>query len=212
LRKEYQQDAAIVQGDDFGAGSRVAGAVQNRSIASIARYGISSKRECRFLQSIVMLLKPKTCLELGTSLGISTAYLASAVPNGIVYTFEGNATLCQIARKNWQSLGIENIALFQGNIDLLLKSKLEELPPLDFVVIDANHTKEALWHYYDTVAQHMSEGAAIYIDDIRWSWRMYEGWKKIVRSDRMTLSIEFMNSGLLIFKSGIPRQHYVLSY
>ncbi len=210
IRKRLQSSSEIVRGSDFGAGSVLEESVKNK-VAATARYGISSQKECLVKSQLLALSKKSVCLELGTSLGISTAYLSRTLPEGKIVTIEGNSALCQLAQNIWRELAMRNIELYEGNIDLVLQRVLDKFNHFDFVVMDANHTGGALIRYFNVLFPRLAQGAIVFVDDIRWSADMYRAWKEIVRDERVPLSVESLKFGLLIFKQGIPKQHYILS-
>ena len=80
LRRRLLNDKTVLQVDDFGAGSTLSSS-KERSISSITRNAAKSKKLSQLLFRIVHYYKPRTVLELGTSLGISSAYMAAAAPN-----------------------------------------------------------------------------------------------------------------------------------
>ncbi len=212
FRKIFLNDHTKIRGIDPGAGSRVTKSVHNNTIARTAKHGISSKKDCIFLSELVKLIQPETCIELGTSLGIATAYLAKSVRQGSVYTFEGNDTMAQKSKDLFHHLHCANVHLIKGNVDDTLPKRLAQLEAVDFAVIDANHTQSALLRYFDFLKVKMSGTGIMVVDDIRWSVDMYRGWKKIILDEAVTTSIEFLDKGVLIFKKHIQKQHYILSY
>ncbi|MCK5367796.1 MAG: class I SAM-dependent methyltransferase [Cyclobacteriaceae bacterium] len=212
IRKMLLKDHSIVGGQDFGAGTRIQKSSNKRTVASIAKYGISSRKDCIFLSELIKLFQPETCIELGTSLGIETAYLAKSVSIKSLYSFEGNEPLVLKAGQLMRQLDCGHAHIIQGDIDLELPRQLEKIGKLDLAIIDANHTKNAVLRYFSLLKGKMSPNGIIIIDDIRWSVGMYKAWKNIVREECVSLSIEFLNKGVLFFEIGIPKQHYVLSY
>jgi len=211
VRNDLKQSKLKIRGNDMGAGSLLAGSNGERTVASIARLGISSTDDCRFLAALVKQTKAKAIIELGTSLGIATGYISKAARQAVVYSMEGNEQLCDLAEHHWAQLGNPNIELIRGNIDQNLPAVLSKLKTIDFAVIDANHTGGALLNYFQQINEHLSEEGVIYIDDIKWSCEMYNAWREIVNRDHITLSMELRSSGLVINKAGINKQHYILS-
>jgi len=211
IRKAMLADKTRIIGIDYGAGSNYVSDTSRR-ISKIAKKGISSPKSCRLISCLARYQRPQTIIELGTSLGISTAYLSRATPKGKIFTFEGNTDLCDCAKLNWNILSCDNIELVAGDIDQTLAKILDKVPRVDFAIIDANHTKSALLDYYGMIKQRISTEGLIFIDDIRWSVEMYEGWLEITKDPAVKLSIEFLQNGLLFFKKGLSKQHYILSY
>ena len=74
-------------------------------------------------------------IELGTSLGMSTIYMAAARPDTVVYTIEGCPSVSEIARYNFSIAGLENINLLTGSFDEMLPVLKEQgvKPGLVFV-------------------------------------------------------------------------------
>lgn len=211
-RKSLLKDHSVLEKQDFGAGSRVLSESEEQTYSMIARYGISSLKECIFFSELAKIFQPKTCIELGTSLGVSTAYLAKSDSIDSLFSFEGNRTLAQKAVSFLNHQNCTNVQVIEGNIDDELPKVVKGIREIDFVVIDANHTQKALLTYFDLLKEKINHKGVMVIDDIRWSTDMYSGWKKLTKMEDVSLSIEFINQGVLIFEKGISKQHYVLSY
>jgi len=206
-RRVFQKDHAQITDDDMGAGSMVS---KVNTISSIAKYGISSEKDCLFLRKMAELCEAKICLELGTSLGIATSYLANAKNVDLVYTFEGKMQLVKKARQLFDDLHIKKIQIVEGDIDDELPAALDHIDHVDLAIIDANHQKKALLAYFNLLKAKVSSHGVIIIDDIRWSTDMYQGWLKLVKSNDVSLSMDFLNKGVLFFEKGIQKQHYIL--
>lgn len=209
FRQIYLRDHSLVCGSDFGAGSRLK---TKKTVATIARHGISSRKDCTFLYELARITQPQTCIELGTSLGIATAYLSKSVPVGKIYTFEGNEELVSRTHAMLGKLDCDNVEIIRGNIDSELPVFLDQIEEVDFALLDANHTFEALTHYFYLLKRKMSPGACMVIDDIRWSKGMHAAWQQIRADGRVSLSMEFLHKGVVIFDLPVSKQHYVLSY
>ena len=121
LRQKLLSDNRVLTIEDFGAGSRTA-ATKQRSVQQIAASALKSKKYAALLFRLVKHYRPKTILELGTSLGLTTAYLSLANPDASIVTVEGSKAIAHIAQENFKRLGLENIELQNGNFDELLSS------------------------------------------------------------------------------------------
>ena len=93
----------------------------------MAKSSLKPKKYAQLLYRIVNYYQPNTILELGTSFGITTAYLAAANKNATVYTLEGCATTAAIAKQNFNRLGLTNIKLTTGNFNQQLPLQLQKL-------------------------------------------------------------------------------------
>ena len=81
---------------------------------------------------MVQYYQPENILELGTSFGITTAYLACGNEGAKVYTCEGAKQIASIAEKNFTQLNIKNITLVQGDFVTTLPPLFAVPPPLFF--------------------------------------------------------------------------------
>ena len=76
-RKKLLRDETIIEVEDFGAGSAVM-KTNKRAVKDIAQSSLKPKKFSQLLFRMVQYYQPKTIIELGSSLGITTAYLAKA--------------------------------------------------------------------------------------------------------------------------------------
>src|SRR5688500_8689482 len=80
LRNRLLRDQTELNVLDLGAGSVVDNNDQRR-VSDIARFAAKPPRFAQLLFRMIRKYKPSTILELGTSLGITTSYMALAWPS-----------------------------------------------------------------------------------------------------------------------------------
>jgi predicted O-methyltransferase YrrM len=211
LRFELLNNPQMLDIQDFGAGSRIA-KNNRRSIAHIARYSNTSAKQGRLLFKLVNYFQPHTIVELGTSLGISTLYMAKAKKNARLYTFEGSENVAKIAEENFKKLQMPNIQIIKGNLDEILKPKLAKIPSLDFVFFDANHRLEPTLNYFENCLQKAHNQSVFVFDDIYWSKEMQIAWEKIKAHPKVSLTIDLFWLGLVFFQERPEKQHFVLKF
>ena len=139
-RKKLLRDKRVLSVQDFGAGS-VKGSQQQRSVDSIARNALKSKKLGQLLFRIAYHYRPTVMVELGTSLGISAAYLAMGNPSAKIITCEGAAAIAAVAIENFNALQLQQIETVTGNFDDTLPIVLNKISNLQLVFIDGNHRK-----------------------------------------------------------------------
>lgn len=202
-------DNTQIEVEDYGAGSRSASS-SKRTIASIASGVLQSDVHARVLASLAVHSKSHVILELGTSFGLTTAYLARANPSARVITIEGSAAVASIARHTFSLRGLNNAQLIQSKFDDALPELLAGLKQIDFVLIDGNHRYEPTLRYVEKLIPFMSDSGVIVIDDIHWSAGMDRAWNECVALDKVTLSMDFFDFGLLYLTKGRSKEHFVL--
>ncbi len=203
IRGELLRDKTEVSVEDFGVGG-----VGKRQVAKVAKVALKSSTEAQALFRLVNLVKAETVVELGTSLGVTTAYLALPNKGAKVWTFEGSKALLGIAKQNWKRLGIENIESVQGNIDETLVREAEKWGVVDFAFLDANHRKEATLRYFDVLAKHAGEKSIFAVDDIRYSREMWEAWEEIEKREDVSARMDRGTMGLVFFDKHFPKQTF----
>lgn len=212
LREKLLLNKTILTIEDFGAGSST-GAGKERSIASIAKNAAKPKKYGRLLFRLANFYQPKLILELGTSLGISTSYLAMGNPSAQVISFEGARAIADKALSNFASLGIGNITVVQGNFDTTLPKVLDIVQYPDLVFVDGNHRKEPTLRYFEWLISKMSDKSVIIFDDIHWSSEMEEAWKEICAHPAVLLSVDLFFIGLVFINPGFKvKQHFSIRF
>jgi len=207
LRAELLKDVSPISKEDPGAGSSIKG---TRRVKDIARHSLSSPEQCRILYRSVEFFKPKSFLEFGSCLGISTAYLALS-PCLEVTSMEGQPEICAIARKNIESLGLQadiKEGLFKDTLPIVLRS----MDSVDMAFIDGHHTEGATLDYYEMLKPYLTEDSILIFDDIHWSEGMERAWEALKRKDGVTLTIDLFWCGMLFFRKGLSGEHFKLRY
>jgi predicted O-methyltransferase YrrM len=151
-------------------------------------------------------------VELGTSLGVNTLYLAHATSDVGVWTFEGCSSIADIARKAFQDYGCANIKLIKGNIAVTLPSFLHKSAEIDFAFIDASHTYTSTMEYLSLLQPKLSGKAVVVIDDIYWSPDMTRAWKDITHRSTEIASIDIYQCGILLFANTFKAKGLKLAY
>ncbi len=213
IREQLKINQTELVLDDFGAGSRVH-ASYKRKIAQIASSSLKPKKFAQLLFRMVNFYQPANILELGTSLGITTAYLACANGNIPVVTMEGAKAVAAIAKTNFEQLQLKNIEIAEGNFDDTLPKILQQLKTqTDFAFIDGNHRKEPTISYFEQLLLKTSEHSILIFDDIHWSKEMEEAWQYIKEHSSVTLTIDLFYIGIVFFrKEQKIKQHFSIRF
>jgi predicted O-methyltransferase YrrM len=212
LRKLLLSDTRMLTIEDMGAGSRSA-RTNRRSIQQIATSSLKPPKFSQLLFRIADHYKTRNILELGTSLGITTAYLASASESGRVVTMEGAAEIAAVAKENFLKLKLNNITLVQGNFDDKLQQVITGMPAIDLCFIDGNHLHEPTLRYYRQLLPALHEYSILVFDDIHWSREMEQAWEDIREQPEVTLTIDLFFIGLVFFrKEHKEKQHFVIRF
>lgn len=192
---------------DFGTGLS-----RQRSIADIARKAVKSPKQAQLLFRIIRHYGHKNILELGTSLGISTMYMASVSTKCRCISLEGCPHTSAIAQQNFDRLRLNHIKLITCNIDEQLEDILTTYGQQDFIFIDANHRYEPLTRYFELCVNHIGDDSVIVVDDIYWSPEMETAWKAIKEHPRVKATIDIFHMGIVFFHPMLTKKHYKVHF
>jgi len=212
LRKLLLADTRTVAVKDLGAGSRVE-KTQSRLVKQIAHSSLKPARFSQLLFRMVDFYQPRIVLEMGTSLGVTTAYLAAAGNNARIITMEGAGEVAALAKKNFEKLQISNAEMLEGNFDDTLPGLLDREKRLDFVFIDGNHRYEPTVRYFHQLLPALHEYSILVFDDIHWSKEMEQAWNDICKHEAVNLTIDLFFIGLVFFrKENREKQHFSIRF
>ena len=210
LRHEALKDPTEINTGKFGAASK--SGLNVKSIKKIARNGNTPSRYSKLFMRLIRYFDTRNMLELGTSLGLNTLYLAAAGSDRQVFSFEGNTELSTRARKNFERARASNIRLIEGNIDDTLPAFLSEGIRPGFVYIDANHRFDPVIKYFQMLKYSRAEPAVFVLDDIHWSDEMDAAWNRIRIDPEVRADLDIGPMGIIIFKAGLPKISACLAF
>jgi predicted O-methyltransferase YrrM len=210
-RKIMLNDQRQINIEDFGSGS--VGRLSNRrKVSQVAKRSPVSLKYGLLLSKLASEFGGKGIIEFGTSLGISTMYLASSSPGSTVYSMEGSSELAEIARENLKSAGIGNCEVFTGEFDSVLPEVLGKCKTPGLVFIDGNHRKEPVLRYFSKIAEVSDSKSVIVIDDINYSPEMAEAWNEIKTAEKVSATIDLDRMGIVFFRERITPKNYIIRY
>lgn len=198
------RDTVTVQ--DFGAGSHKLKS-DKRNISDIASTSVSPASKCKILFQLVANYHCKNILELGSSLGISTAYIASAHSKARVVSLEGDINISNVATTVLDNLDITNVVIKTGPFSETLDEAIKGLGQIDLAFIDGNHRYEPTIDYFNKIVPFTHNDSIIVVDDIYWSEEMTRTWKEISNHTSATLVIDLYNMGIIFFKKELSREY-----
>ncbi|AMC09937.1 methyltransferase [Lutibacter profundi] len=191
---------------DFGSGSKVF-KNNKRKISDIAKIaGINNKKGLLLLR-LLNYFKPQNILEIGTSVGLSTAILSIGNPNATINTLEGCANTAAVAQDLFDTFKLKNINLYVGNFKDTL-TPITTKTKFDLIYFDGNHQKEATLQYFNLCLKTAHNNSIFIFDDINWSKEMQEAWLLIKNHPKVTVTIDTFFWGIVFFRKEQIKQHF----
>lgn len=211
LREKLLKDERFITITDLGAGSHINNNKQ-KQVKQLAKNALKTPKLAQLIYRLVNEHKPANIIELGTCLGLTTAYMAKAGGGAQLISIEGCPETASVAKENLNALSVKNAEIRTGDFDVLFPEVIEEVDKLDFVFIDGNHRKEATLNYFGWCLPKVHEGSVLIFDDIYWSKGMEEAWTEIKAHPQVTVSIDLFWIGIVYFKKGQVKEDFKVKF
>lgn len=212
LRNKLLQDKREIKIEDLGAGSRTS-TKKTRSVHQLARTAVKPKKYSQLLYRLMSHYKPQNVVELGTSLGITTSYLAAANPSANIITIEGSPAVAKIAGENFAQLQLNDIKQEVGNFDDILPSVIHQLSSIDLAYIDGNHRYKPTMNYFQKFLEKHHNDTIMIFDDIHWSAEMEKAWEEIKLHEAVRCTVDIFFLGFVFFRREFKaKQHFTVRF
>jgi predicted O-methyltransferase YrrM len=197
LRAELNASSRPITRTDFGAGNPDSTRTQeemrrgvevSETLRHLSQGASNPPFWCLLLFKLIRAMRPSSCVEMGTAVGISGAYQAAALKlngRGTLVTLEGAGSLADVANNTFQRLGLQTVEIVVGRFDDTLSTVLKRRQPVDYVFIDGHHDEQATLSYFEQIYPFLAEKALVVFDDIAWSDGMRKAWKAIAQDTRV---------------------------
>jgi predicted O-methyltransferase YrrM len=211
VRKRMISDKRSIAVRDLGSGSETT-KTNIRQVSDLAINSPVPKKFGVLLSNMAAEFGGQLIIELGTSLGISSMYMAATCSGAKVNTIEGCPAISEIAKENIREEGVKNIEVITGSFDEVLPVFINGNKKPGLVFIDGNHRKEPLIKYFSQISEISDSKTVIIIDDINYSREMGEAWNEIKRFEKVSLTVDINRMGIVFFREGINHHDYVIRY
>jgi caffeoyl-CoA O-methyltransferase len=126
----------------------------------------------RVLRALVMAASPTRVLEIGTAIGFSTLWMATALHDGArIDTIDPDRARTDRARRYWLRAGVTDKVRVVNEPALRVLPRLA--PGIEFAFIDA--IKAEYTAYLDALVPKMVQGGLIVVDNLLWGGRIAAG-------------------------------------
>jgi predicted O-methyltransferase YrrM len=155
---------------------------------------------------LVLLCEPVVVLEMGTNVGFSTAYIATALKavgkGGKIQTLDASPYKLRLAKRMHQELGLDNVDYTCGLFYDVLPTVLEAMgEKIDLAFVDGQHEYKPTFDFFEAISAKAARGSILLFDDIDgYSEEMDQVWMRIKKDDRVYSSTQFGNIGLVVLR------------
>lgn len=208
FRDRLQLDHSEFEFNEAGAG-RKGKILTSRRVSEIARHSLLHPSWAARLYRLARHSGAKRILELGTSLGVTTQYLASAGNEAQVITVEADAGSSEIAKRGFENNGFTNIALRNQTFSEFFE-RAESGEKFDLIYLDGDHRGENTLRYVRSLLELLPPKGILVMDDIHWSPEMSSAWAEVSSLPDFAFSLDLWKQGWLFRREMTEKQHFVV--
>jgi len=195
-RKRLLNNLDSIEVIDLGAGGKD-NSIKQKQISTIAKSALKPPKYSQLLYRFASIYNYRNIVELGTSLGVTTCYLAHIPHLESITTLEGAPQIAAFASQQFNLMKLQNVKVVTGNFDDTLSNVLKSNSNIDLVYIDGNHQKEPTLNYFNQILKYCNSNTCLIFDDIHWSAEMEEAWEEIKNDKRVKLTIDVFFLGFV---------------
>lgn len=193
LRKNLMSDERPLSSLPGGTGP------YDHQTISKAVHGSKNRINCLRLCHLAFISGDPVICELGTNLGISSAYLgigaASANSSTRIRTGDISGARISIAKEIHSKINLSNIDYFVGDFAESINDFL--VTPIGLCFVDALHTYDATIDNFKKLRPFVKAKGVMVFDDINWSEGMQHAWIDITKSEIFYSKAEIDGVGYL---------------
>lgn len=210
LRRNLMRDHRKIEVEQRTSRNHEALELKERRVCDVARRSSVPAKYGRLLMRLAEYTDADRVLELGTSIGLGTTYLARG-SSGTVTTVDSCASSLEVAKEGLKKTGLSDRVLVRhGKFDELLPSLMKVGEEWGIVVMDGEHNPNEVHDYFNQILPHLHKNSVVIIDDIYRSQSMTAAWDELCRRPEVRQSIDLFRFGLLFFRTQQLREHFRL--
>lgn len=181
-------------------------------ISSLLKQGSISPSYDQLLFRLSRYFHPKNILEIGTTIGLSTMYMAAPDSTCNVYTVEKDAGISSLARLNFKRAEFSNIKVLNENVSSPVVTDLIKTNQIDLYYFGRKASDEDVRCVLECTTNRYSSSTVIMISDIYKTKEREILWNEMKQIKGVRVCLELFFYGILIFNEDLQPQSYNLFY
>lgn len=166
----------------------------------------------QLIYRLVEELKPLNIIEYGSSLGISTAYLAKAAPQARIIHIDENKETASITAEILRKLNIQNVELHIGDLVASFPLFLKDIPQLDVVLIQSAKRRENILNNFKCCLPRLSNNSMMVFENIYQNKEMKEAWNEIKSHPEITVTLDLFQVGLVFIRRAQAKEDFTIRF
>jgi len=202
-RKELSINTSTIIANELTSGSKNF-SPKKKKISRIVK--ISNKRG-ELLMNLMKYFNPNNILEVGSSIGLSTAALSISAPNSKITTLETCKDTGNIAMEMFKKYNLKNIKLVIGEVESTLPKELKD-NVFDFICFNGN--KGTIIEYFESCLSCINNNSVLLFNNIHVNKKNEKAWGEIKNHPKVTVTIDTYLWGVVFFRKEQQKEHFTI--
>ena len=186
------------------------GKITQHTIGEITLHECHHRRYGALLFRLVTFFKASSVLNVGSSSGVMSFYLASPHSNCRCVALERRQELVAVAEDKAKQLGMENLHFYLGTgLDDIEKVLQGQPGGFDLIFIDTAYDPELTGKIMSLCLQHFREGSVLIMDGINRNKSMQQLWKAIKLKIKGGITLDLYALGIIFANHKMYKKNYI---
>jgi predicted O-methyltransferase YrrM len=151
-------------------------------------------------------------IEIGTSRGYGSMYLASGAPDSKIFSMEEKTEISLLTPGKNAQKQVENIEVLSGDYCNSIEKIIGNTGGLGMVHIADSLDSDKIVTILKLISANITKNTIISVTDIHLSARNESSWNRLRDHPSVSLSIDLLGMGLLFFRPGMRKEDWVIRY
>ncbi len=186
------------------------GKIKKKTIGEITLKECHHRKYGALLFRLVNFFKATSVLNVGSSSGVMSLYLASADSNCSCVALEHRKELIEAAKDKAGKLGLENLHFCMGiSLNVIEKTLQEQCCGFDLIFIDTAHNPELTGKIVNMCLQYIRKDSVLIIDGIHRNKNMQQVWKTIKVQIQGGMTMDLYALGIVFASNRMYKKDYI---
>ncbi len=176
------------------------------SYASLFKQEAISSKKGKLLFRLTNFFKPKEIVQLGTSLGFSSLYLAAYSSDIQVNAIENNESLVPYIKDVIK--GNDRIVLHTGSYPTLIPEIMSKIEKVDFVFFNLEREYEVNLQLFSLCIEKAHENTVFVMNNIKKCNCTSKLWNEIIHNPKVSVTMDLYSMGIIFFNPKLHKRNY----
>ena len=207
-KKQLSKNTSLLEISNFNFISNLLFSNKRKRSRIVKDLGISNER-AGLLINIIQYLKPKSILEIGTSLGFGTVALSSAQESSKITTLDENEKTVNIIKELFKKNTFKPIKFLTDDFEITLPRVFNN-NTYDFIYFKGSYANKITLKYFESSLSSIHNDSVFLFENIHSNKESEKVWKYIKKHNKVTVTIDTFLWGFVFFRKEQEKEHFII--